>query len=606
MPSAFLFPAAVDPASLMDQRRAQLSRASIPRHSNVVSQPLSSSSEEEEPDQPCLCGKPALFDCTACEVQGYCSVDCQRAHWPKHALACPTLRKNALEETARREAERTGRARLSTQQPASAAEHPTQGKAATENVDAAVGPADASVSEAQAAASAAGPGPSQGGGHNPAPVSASVAPGMATEPGTAAGGDGVGEFATMITLLQEMADDPKPEVSPSSHEERPRPPTRAYDLTLGSAVLPKRRGVVEDASLSSASEDEAVPVLGGVNRSIKRRTVQPRTQVVDTSTSAKDSAMIPNLEGEGSATRRLSSSPPKRAILQMPSKRRGQAPQRGATSGGRVGPTAGEIGKQHVGCRVAIAGAEQYGQGVLRFIGTAEFAAGAGDWLGIELDEAVGKNDGSVAGKRYFQCDEKRGIFVSLRSGKARLLEFPDEPGRKEAWHDPSQRKVVPPSPSAVTPTRVAVQPSLVPSTPVSQAAPHSVARVNVQTGSATRRVSFIDSEVNAGSPEEEDDAQRVAAVEAGLARALAATKASLGGDGQATAEHKEEPPLEDTRHAPEAETNALHRAAQRGNRPRIARILAQGAIDIDSLDSYGRTALMHAVHYDHLDCVDL
>lgn len=36
--------------------------------------------------------------------------------------------------------------------------------------------------------------------------------------------------------------------------------------------------------------------------------------------------------------------------------------------------------------------------GVLRYLGETEFAKG--DWAGIELDEPVGKNDGSVAGKR--------------------------------------------------------------------------------------------------------------------------------------------------------------------------------------------------------------
>jgi dynactin 1 len=37
-------------------------------------------------------------------------------------------------------------------------------------------------------------------------------------------------------------------------------------------------------------------------------------------------------------------------------------------------------------------------RGVLRYLGHAEFAEG--EWAGIELDQALGKNDGSVKGKR--------------------------------------------------------------------------------------------------------------------------------------------------------------------------------------------------------------
>lgn len=48
--------------------------------------------------------------------------------------------------------------------------------------------------------------------------------------------------------------------------------------------------------------------------------------------------------------------------------------------------------------------------GYVQFIGGTQFAPG--QWAGIVLDEPIGKNDGSVTGVRYFQCEDLRGIFT--------------------------------------------------------------------------------------------------------------------------------------------------------------------------------------------------
>ena len=61
-----------------------------------------------------------------------------------------------------------------------------------------------------------------------------------------------------------------------------------------------------------------------------------------------------------------------------------------------------------VGTRVQIKDKDL--RGTVAYVGLTEFAAGK--WIGVALDEAKGKNNGSVQGKAYFQCDDKHGMFV--------------------------------------------------------------------------------------------------------------------------------------------------------------------------------------------------
>ncbi|KAK5886684.1 hypothetical protein CesoFtcFv8_017692 [Champsocephalus esox] len=61
-----------------------------------------------------------------------------------------------------------------------------------------------------------------------------------------------------------------------------------------------------------------------------------------------------------------------------------------------------------VGSLVEVIGKGQ--RGAVAYIGNTLFASGK--WVGVILDEAKGKNDGTVQGKRYFTCGENRGIFV--------------------------------------------------------------------------------------------------------------------------------------------------------------------------------------------------
>ncbi|TDL26403.1 dynactin [Rickenella mellea] len=50
------------------------------------------------------------------------------------------------------------------------------------------------------------------------------------------------------------------------------------------------------------------------------------------------------------------------------------------------------------------------GRGIVRFNSTTSFSPGR--WVGIELSEPIGKNNGSVQGVTYFQCRMNYGVFV--------------------------------------------------------------------------------------------------------------------------------------------------------------------------------------------------
>lgn len=73
------------------------------------------------------------------------------------------------------------------------------------------------------------------------------------------------------------------------------------------------------------------------------------------------------------------------------------------------------MSKIEIGSRVLGSGKK----GVVVFIGDTSFSAG--EWIGIKLDNPDGKNDGSVAGVKYFECPMDHGLFV--KRAQCKLLE---------------------------------------------------------------------------------------------------------------------------------------------------------------------------------------
>jgi dynactin 1 len=60
---------------------------------------------------------------------------------------------------------------------------------------------------------------------------------------------------------------------------------------------------------------------------------------------------------------------------------------------------------------------------VIRYIGSLHIADG--QFIGVEFSDLSGKNDGSVRGERYFQCDPNHGMFMRATNIASVVIDSP-------------------------------------------------------------------------------------------------------------------------------------------------------------------------------------
>lgn len=113
--------------------------------------------------------------------------------------------------------------------------------------------------------------------------------------------------------------------------------------------------------------------------------------------------------------------------------------------------------------------------GYIQFLGETQFAPG--QWAGIVLDEPIGKNDGSVAGVRYFQSEPLRGIFTR-----------PSKLSRTEGEANGTTTAPASPTPSTTAPAAAPV--AALAADPA--AAPAADPATNVATKKATKPASNL------------------------------------------------------------------------------------------------------------------
>ncbi|ETS77572.1 hypothetical protein PFICI_11446 [Pestalotiopsis fici W106-1] len=117
---------------------------------------------------------------------------------------------------------------------------------------------------------------------------------------------------------------------------------------------------------------------------------------------------------------------------------------------------------------------------IVKFVGATSFSPG--EWIGLELEDGTGKNDGSVQGIRYFECEMGRGMFV--KPGVVTVIKEAPPPRPRPTAARSGRTSVVPQRPSSIAadPTAARRKSINAPSPSPVRSRPSSIARSPTRT----------------------------------------------------------------------------------------------------------------------------
>jgi dynactin 1 len=159
-------------------------------------------------------------------------------------------------------------------------------------------------------------------------------------------------------------------------------------------------------------------------------------------------------------------------------------------------------------------------EGKVRYIGPLHFTDG--EWIGLELTEPLGKNNGTVRGETYFSCQENHGIFYKA-STDFEVIEEPKANGKSAVPTSKTRPPSVGLSSTRSRPTSSAVtgkRSSTIPSTPTAIQAPGKrQSLMPPPSATATTRTSRLSLAPRTASPTKKPSRQSFVGVSTAVSR---------------------------------------------------------------------------------------